>query len=417
MLKRLNLIAILAISGTILINAQVLAIQSNWQFFKEIPAQKPGFALVQLDSEAMENCQSTFADIRVTDQNGREIASQVVQPGQNLVVQTVSLLNAINYPDHTSITIDMGPNQRPHNRLDLTIDMNMNKTDAYLREVEIMASDDAYTWGKLGSGKIFAYQYQQYNQITYPTSTMRYLQVNIMNQAGESPLRVSSAQLLFLAGNIYVGQALPAAVLTQRTDRTTTTLVVDLGVPNYMVTEVEIRASDRNYDRNITITTSAKAEVKGQEELLASERIIAYDWNNYNLAKDRVNVYHFSRRYLIISILNQDSPALDIKGISVYGAAPYVLAELAAPSILWYGNPQANAPIYDLRQFADLISKTDLPVQNIGPQQSNPAYQPPVVPWTERNKWLLDATIVLVAAGLAALILRKIRQLGDEERT
>jgi len=413
--KRLKIIAILAFWGTILANAPVLAIQPNWQFFKEIPAQKPGFALVQLDSEAMENCQSTFADIRVTDQNGREIASQVVQPGQNLVVQTVSLLNAINYPDHTSITIDMGPNQRPHNRLDLTIDMN--KTDAYLREVEIMASDDAYTWGKLGGGKIFAYQYQQYNQITYPTSTMRYLQVNIKNQAGESPLRVSSAQLLFLAGNIYVGQALPAQVLSERTDRNTTTLVVDLGVPNYMVTEVEIRAADRNFDRNITITNGAKAEVSGQEEPLATERIIAYDWNNYNLTKDRVNVYNFSKRYLIISILNQDSPALDIQGISVYGAAPYVLADLAAPSLLWYGNPQATEPIYDLKQFADLISKTDLPVQKIGPQQVNPAYQPPVVPWTERNKWLLDAAIVLVAAGFAALILRKLRQLGDGKTT
>jgi len=414
MLKRLNRIAVLAFIGSILVHAQALAMQPNWQFFKEIPAQQPGFALVQLDSETMQNCQTTFADIRVTDQNGKEIASQVVQPGQNLVVQTVSLLNAINYPDHTSITIDMGPNHRPHNRLDLSIEMN--KTDAYLREVEIMASDDAYTWGKLGSGKIFAYQYQQYNQITYPTSTMRYLQVNIKNQAGESPLRVSSAQLLFLAGNIYVGQALPAAVLSERTDRTTTTLVVDLGVPNYMVTEVEIRASDRNFDRNITITTGAKVEVNGQEEHLAAERIIAYDWNNYNLTKDRVNVYHFSQRYLIISILNQDSPALDIQGISVYGATPYVLAEVAAPSILWYGNPQATAPLYDLKQFADLISKTDLPLQVVGPQQLNPAYQPPLVPWTERNKWLLDAAVIFVAAGFAALILRKLRQLWDGKK-
>lgn len=58
--------------------------------------------------------------------------------------------------------IDMGANPRPHNQLQLII--AMDKPEDYLREVEILASNDAATWGQLGTGKIFAYQKEQFNQ-------------------------------------------------------------------------------------------------------------------------------------------------------------------------------------------------------------------------------------------------------------
>ncbi len=92
------------------------------------------------------------------------------------------------------------------------------------------------------------------------------------------------------------------------------------------------------------------------------------------------------------------------------------MADLAAPSILWYGNLKATVPTYDLKQFANLISKSDLKVVTAGVQQINPDYKAPIVPWTERNKWLLNAAIVMVAGGFVLIIIRKFKQLGSEKQ-
>jgi len=409
-----KIISILLLIALLLVSPGGIAVasQDNWQYFKELSVDSQGFAQIKLDTEIMQNCQASFADIRVTDRQGREIASQVIQPGREEAVHSVSVLNTIYYEDYTSVVIDMGSDPRPHNKLDLKI--ALDKSEDYLREVEILASNDASTWGHLGNGKIFAYLKEQFNQISYPTSTMRYLQVNIKKKPGESNLRVTSAQLKFLSSNIYEGKLLTAPILSTRSDNIATQIVVDLGVPNYMITDLQIQTSDRNFNRPVNIFSSDQAVTTGQTGEAASDRIIAYAWNNYQLNKDRVKVGQFCQRYLIISIINEDSPPLNIQSIQVYGAAPTIMADLAAPSILWYGNPKAAIPSYDLKQFANLITKSDLKVVQAGQQQINPNYKAPVVPWTEKNKWLLDVVIVLVAAGFVFIIIRKFKQLNSD---
>jgi hypothetical protein len=411
---RRKIISILILTAFLLapLGGMASASQENWQYFKKLSMDSQGFALIKLDTDVMQNCQESFADIRVTDRQGREIASQVIQPGQEEVVHSVSVLNSINYEGYTSVMIDMGANPRPHNRL--TLYMAKDKIEDYLREVEILASNDATSWGQLGSGKIFAYQNEQFNQINYPTSTMRYLQVNIKKSQGESSLRVTSAQLNFLSSNVYEGKLLTAPIISNRSDKTSTQIVIDLGVSNYMITDLQIQTSDRNFNRSVNISSSDQAATIDQSIPRSFDRIIAYDWNNYLLNKDHVTVDQFCRRYLIISIVNEDSPPLNIQAIQVYGTAPMLMADLVAPTILWYGNPKATAPSYDLRQFANLITKSDLKVVPAGGQQINPDYKAPVVPWTERNKWLLDAAIVLVAGVFVLIIIRKIKHLGNK---
>jgi hypothetical protein len=245
---------------------------------------------------------------------------------------------------------------------------------------------------------------------------MRYLKVNIKKTPGEINLRVTSAQLMFLSSNVYEGKLLTAPIISNRSDKTSTQIVIDLGVSNYMITDLQIQTSDRNFNRSVNISSSDQAATIDQSIPRSFDRIIAYEWNNYLLNKDRVTVDQFCQRYLTISIVNEDSPPLYIQAIQVYGTAPIFMADLAAPSILWYDNPKAAAPSYDLKQFANLITKSDLKVVQAGGQQINPDYKAPIVPWTERNKWLLDAAIVLVAGGFVYIIIRKLKLLGTENK-
>lgn len=383
----------------------------EWKYFKDLPAADEGFALIQADAEIMSNCQDYFADLRVTDREGKEIPSQIIQPAEEEVVSEVSLMDAMNYPDYSSMMIDLGANPRPHNRLAFNI-----KTDEdYLREVKLQASADAQLWGDLASARIFSYNGEQSNQISYPTSNMRYLRVNIVSKNGEKPLIIISATLKFLPSNIYNGELINTKILSQRSDKESTKLVVDLGVPNYIINTIQIKTADRNYNRNVLCYTSKQATVTGGEMMLDSESILAYQWNDYQSVKDSIEINQFGQRYLVLSIYNGSSPPLKINDIKVYGSQPVLLADLSGPARLWYGNPKAEAPNYDLKGFAGLIAKKDLPVLAGGAQQLNPDYIAPVVPWTEKNKWLLDAMIVLVAAGFIAIILKKFGQIKGQE--
>lgn len=390
------------------------AVQDEWQYFKELPAGSQGFALIKLDAETMQNCQENFADIRLTDQSGKEIPCQVIEPGQEQTIQSLNIVNSFDYGDLTVVVFDIGENPHPHNQLTLNVTGNGD----YLREVEIKGSNDANNWSNIGMGRIYSYQSEHYSQINYPTSTMRFLQVSIKKQPGDSNLQVNSASLRFLSSNIYEGKPLSASIISNHSNQNTTELVVDLGVPNYMITSLQIQSLNRNYNRNIMVSSNDKAEFTGEKRTQVSGRIMAYDFNNYVLNQDSLSVEQFCRRYLLISIQNEDSPPLDIQAIQVYGASPIFIAELAAHSILWYGNPRATLPSYDLKEYANLIAKTDLPVVETGGQKMNPDYKAPIVPWTEKNKWLLDAAIVLTAIGFASIIFKKLKQLespGEED--
>lgn len=389
-----------------------IAPKAAWQYYKEVPGGKSGFTLIQLDQEVMKNCQASFADLRITDQNDKEIPSLVIQPGQEEIVSIPSLINIIRYADYSSTVFDLGANPGLNNHIALMVEAN----EDYLREVKLEASNDGNQWGQLGSGKIFSYEGEQANQISYPTANMRYLRVNISNKAGERPLVTISAQVKFLPTNIYEGKLLTAKLISKRSDKERTRIILDLGVPNYIISSVQIPTSDQNFNRGVDCSTTNNYKIDTGEAFIKSERILDYEWQDYHSVKDSIEINQFAMRYLVLSIFNGDSPALNLKDIKVYGCAPALIADLHGPARLWYGAPQATSPNYDLVEFADLISSRDLPVISAGVQQLNPDYQAPVIPWTEKNKWLLDAVVMLVAAGFTVFILRKFRQLPDVDK-
>ncbi|MDD2621288.1 MAG: hypothetical protein PHC92_11550, partial [Syntrophomonadaceae bacterium] len=343
----------------------------EWKYFKEIPAADEGFALIKVDTEIMKNSQQYFADLRVTDLEGKEIPSQIIQPAEEEVVSEVNLMDLMNYPDYASSVIDLGVNPQPHNRLVL----NIKAAEDYLREVKLQASEDAQLWGDLVTARIFSYNGEQSNQISYPTSNMRYLRINIASKADEKPLIVASASLKFLPSNIYDGKLIASKNISNRSDKESTKLVVDLGAPNYIVNTIQIQTSDRNFNRNVVCYTANKSNVTGDETMLDSESILAYQWNNYQSVKDSIEINQFAQRYLILSIYNGSSPALKIKDIKIYGSQPVLIADLQGAARIWYANPKAVAPNYDLMGFASLIAKKDLQVLNAGTQQLNPDYK------------------------------------------
>lgn len=382
-----------------------------WQYYKELPVTSSGFSAIRLDQEVMRHCQENFSDLRVTDQAGREISSQVIQPDKQRLDIATTERDRIEYPDYSSVVLDLGPQPQAHNR----IDVNLDSSKDYMREVKLEASLDNQTWGKIGQGRIMMFHGRTYNTVSFTTNTARYMRVNISQVSGEKRLLLTNTQVYFMPVSLYQAKVIPVN-LSQRSDRTRTNIVVDLQVPNFFINRVTIETPDRNYDRMLFVESDSQTSKTNRTLTMNTDNIFDYQWQNYASTRDYIEINQYARRYLLLSIDNGNSAPLKITGIKVTASPPYLMADLKGSARLWYGNPNIDLESYDLGKFAYLVQATDLRWVTPGPQQLNPDYK---VPFSEQHKWLLDALIILVALGFVAIIIKnfdKIRELGKNEQ-
>jgi hypothetical protein len=117
-----------------------------------------------------------------------------------------------------------------------------------------------------------------------------------------------------------------------------------------------------------------------------------------------------SRRLLLTIADGADAP-LDVLDPAVLTASRQLVADLGAASVqplrLYYGNPAAPAPGYDLKAELPETLDESVPSFALGPQQLNPAYEVPQAPLSQRAPWLIY--VITGAASLALLaILRSL---------
>ena len=124
-------------------------------------------------------------------------------------------------------------------------------------------------------------------------------------------------------------------------------------------------------------------------------------------------------RYLRLSISNEDDKPLAVVGfrLEAIGWQANFVPEAAGRYWLYYGNPDARKPVYDLAMLLaghEPGAETRLAP---GPEQSNPPYRPrPVsVPWSERHPGLLYVTLaaaILIMGFVTIRFLLKLRRAG-----
>lgn len=112
-------------------------------------------------------------------------------------------------------------------------------------------------------------------------------------------------------------------------------------------------------------------------------------------------------RYLRIRIFNRDDRPVPVKQVIVEAprASLKFLPEAAGPYWLYYGNPKATAPGYDL---AVILAKRDAAplILTAGPEQPNPDYRAPAAPWTERRPEVLYIALAAAVVGLGWVVVR-----------
>jgi hypothetical protein len=116
----------------------------------------------------------------------------------------------------------------------------------------------------------------------------------------------------------------------------------------------------------------------------------------------------FGRR-LKLTVIDDRNPPLSISGVAAMGAARQVIFEgalaSAGPVRVYYGNPKALAPHYDLG-VRIRANPAGTPVrQSLSAQRDNPMYRPEPKPFSERSPWLIYVVLAAASLALASILL------------
>ncbi len=115
----------------------------------------------------------------------------------------------------------------------------------------------------------------------------------------------------------------------------------------------------------------------------------------------------FGRR-LKLTVVDDRNPPLSIGPITAVSAARQVIFEgplaSAGPVRLYYGNPKALAPHYDLGVRIPVNAGTPVRL-SLSPQGANAIYRPEPKPFSERSPWVIYVVLAAASLALATILL------------
>ena len=395
---------------------------AHWQFFKPVvlPPSPSAGDLVELtlDREVFRDSAVGQSDLRLIREGDEEVAYQLVLAEGREEREPVPVeLRDLGYQPggYTSFVVDVGEGGRLHNEIEISA-----TGKNFRRQAVIEVSQDAQTWLVVQEGReIFDFTVPGQNftarntRIAYPQSGARYLRVRVIN-GEEEPLEVTGATVSLREYEPPVELAYSPSVIsrTEEADTQSSVLILDLGSQGIPTRRLSWRTSAVNFHRNVDVEGSNDME---NWQRRGGAAVYSYDTPKFVGHRLEVDYSESFYRYYRLRIHNRDNPPLALEAINLFGVERKVIfkARPGGDYALYYGNPEARSPSYDLERVLPYFETAGLPVATLGPHQVNPAFtplNPPELPVTERLPWLMPTGVALAALVVAALLYGVIRQ-------
>lgn len=246
--------------------------------------------------------------------------------------------------------------------------------------------------------------------IAYPVSTRRYLRLRIEGIADpEAVTGVTAAEVIEEpAKYVAYGSCVPTSV---ESDRPRTSLhSCDLGVDGIPATRAVFEIADSDRARGFHRAAELEASMDGKVWSEFARGVLVKTEGQESLILLLTGNTGRTPRYWRARLYHRDDRPLTIQRIHFESVERVVKFERAQAGEyrLYFGNPEANTPAYDLS--ARLGSRRlEEAAATLGPSEPNPAYRepvPPPKPFSERYPWLLTSVLVLAVLGLGTVAVR-----------
>ena len=423
LLKLPSLISILGIAvvaglsaGSVLYADFSLA---QWEFLKpiELPSSYGKDQLVELplDQEVYRETNTGETDLRVIAGRNREVPYQLVVQEKRSQRESVPVeIQDIGFVpgQYSSFVADLGKDGTRHNEVEIGL-----TGKNFRRIVTVETSLDGETWAVVqDNAEIYDFTSanEQFNardtSAKYPESTARYLKVKVAEPDAQ-PLKIGGASV-FLTEETPARETtyLPETVSSSENPETGATIhALDLASSGIPLSRLSFQADSVNLHRRAAVEGS----VDGTNWVLLAEGEV-YSFDTPKFAGSRLELNfpegRFSRYRLVVE--DEDDSPLPLTGFTFQGVDRKLLfhPEPGIGHSLYYGNPMASAPSYDLERILPYLDTEDALLATLGSQQSNQAFSGLDVPLTERLPWLLPTGVALAAMVVAALLYGVVRR-------
>ena len=391
---------------------------SAWRYFKPLNPPSPGSAWAELilDAEVLGQARDDLADLRLYDAQGREIphALRILRDLDDQKLREGRLFNQATEGASTVVSVDLGDTPQQHNLVDIDI-----PGTNFRRFATLEASPDGAHWSTLAAQVVlfrFAANGQTLEQhrIGYPESRQRYLRLHITRDP-QSDTATPVISDVHVQRRVQAKGELAQFPLTfggrepdRHSGRPASVWNFDAGA-GLPISRLQLTVTSGRFSRPFEL---AAVDDPASPRILASGEV-----HDTTLAGPLLIDFpeQYARR-LRLTVIDDRNEPLSLVGTTVFSAAREVLFELpaagSAPLRLYYGNPDAIAPHYDLNARLDAGAAAPRPRLALGSQRANPDYSPRPKPFTERHPWLVYAILIaacVVLAGLLWEILRSAR--------
>ena len=379
---------------------------NDWKYIRNVTIlDSNNFAKIILPFDSG-NLDTSLSDIRIVNQDNVE-TPYMISRNSSVSVGTHEgvILNKSTVQNSTQFMVDTGDN-RIHTSVLLS-----TATPNFKRQVKIYSSDKlipitSSDWAEvINNGYIFKFTdsvtgfTSGKDTVEYPANTSRYLKV-VIGSGSEGPILVNQAILsgAITTDKVSYNSDFPVSVYND-SSRHTTEVVGDLGSNSYTTNAMTINSADINYSRRVIVESSNdnKTWVIVGEGSISNIKTPLFSGSS-----NRVAYSNQKMRYIRMSIINNDNQPLSIMDhTNLEGPAVSIIfkTRTGAKHTLYYGNPRANLPTYDISQISSYIEENNIPIATIGGETLNTNYIEPLgpkVPYTESHKDLLNITLVLL---------------------
>jgi hypothetical protein len=393
-----------------------------WEKYAEVEPSPlrshDGLAGVYLEPQELGDvtAKSPFSDLRMIIGRKEEVTYQIVarRPERRDEVLPAQLRN-------------LSRTEKGETWLELLLDREDARASAveidtpdvdFSRQVQVLGSSDGKSWNTLRKDCVIfdinRGEKLRHTRIGFPQTSFRHLAIRISN-AEAQPLTISAVKVLQNSetqGQTYSIYA-TAAKLESDASRKESNVVVRMNTV-FPLDRLTIGTSDRNFQRFVLVQTRNS---NGDWENWARGIIFNFDTQTMHESQLGIDMPEIATREFRLIFKDLDSPPLSVTSVTGAGYRRLLVYDQHPDRklYLFWGNPRARQPLYDLAGLVARQNLDQLPIFKLSQARLNSKFagSNARLPFSERYKYPLYLVVVLAIAGLILLqyrIFRRVRQ-------
>jgi hypothetical protein len=386
---------------------------SSWKYRRPLPAgTEAPIEVVNIDRGIYVGAQPGLADLRIVNGQGEVpyVLERMSGSRQRTEVASNEPFNqGVTASGDLELTVDVGPGQR-HNGIRLST-ARLN----FRQKVGVSTSDDGRQWIRVrDDGYIFDFSQDEQHvsvlDVGYPVSSQRYVRVTVYGWNDPKAIRQCWVALEKNEPPVRDVMATLKADPQQEAKTQSTLYAWDLGLAGLPYDELSLQIDTPAFQRAATVESSQD----GKDWHRLGEGVLSRFGKEESLS---VELPESHEQYVRLRVYNRDDQPLAVKTaeLSVIRSRVKVKAAAGASYWLYYGNADAHAPSYDLRD--QLAREGRLPEAIIlpGTEERNSAYQDkpaPAKPWSEQHPGILYVTLAVAVVSMGIITVRFLKKAG-----